>query len=161
MLAIVSCLHSCFYPAAIMSLPPAAADVIRTMYDAINRRDLDAAIACVDEDCRYEDLNFPKPFIGREAVRGLFAEFCEGMPGDLMFAIDDLAGDDRAVGALWHLELGGVAFPNSRGASFYRISETTGKLCFARDLVEPPFKPGKAVLPIIKLVIPIVRRIRK
>ena len=96
-----------------------------------------------------------------DLVRGLFAEFCEGMPEDLTFAIDELAGDDRAVGVMWHLELGGIAFPNSRGASFYRISEGSGKLCFARDVVEPPFKPGKAVLPIIKLVIPLVRRFLK
>ena len=136
-----------------------AADVIQTMYAAINRRDLEAAIACVDADCRYEDLNFPQPLIGRAAVRELFAEFCQGMPEDLTFAIDDIAGDDRAVGVLWHLDLGGIPFPNSRGASFYRISDTTGQLCFARDLVEPPFKPGKAVLPLIKFIIPIVRRV--
>jgi len=140
---------------------PRACRLVRTMYDAINRRDLDAAIACVDDDCRYEDLNFPEPFVGRAAVRGLFAEFCEGMPEDLAFAIDEIAGDDRAAGAIWHLELGGIAFPNSRGASFYRISSETGKLCFARDAVEPPLKPGKAVLPIIKLVLPLVRRFLK
>ena len=41
------------------------------MYDAINRRDVEAALAFVDDDILYEDFNFPVPFKGKERVRKL------------------------------------------------------------------------------------------
>lgn len=139
-----------------------AHETIRALYDAINRRDLDAAMEYVDEACVYEDLNFPQPFQGKAAVRRLFEESCQNVPADLQFVIDELTtGDAQSVGLLWHVELDGIPFPNGRGASFYRISDTSGKLVFARDLVEPPLKPGKLSFAIIRLVTPLVRRLLK
>ncbi|MEM9218072.1 MAG: nuclear transport factor 2 family protein [Cyanobacteria bacterium P01_F01_bin.150] len=133
--------------------------VVQSIYDAINRRDIAGAIAHVDEDCLYEDLNFPSPFKGKAAVEELFTKSCSGIPDDLLFIIDDITtGDAQSVGILWHVELGGIPFPNGRGASFCKISDTTGKLIFARDLVEPPFKPGHISFFLIRLVTPIVRR---
>ena len=38
---------------------------MRGMYDAINRRDVAAALEFVDDDILYEDFNFPKPFRGK------------------------------------------------------------------------------------------------
>jgi len=128
-----------------------ASDVIQSLYDAINRRDIEAAIEYVDEACVYEDLNFPQPFQGKDAVRELFSESCQSVPDDLQFVIDEITtGDRNSVGVLWHVEIAGIPFPNGRGTSFYRLSETTGKLIFARDLVEPPLKPGKFSLYIIR-----------
>ncbi len=95
-------------------------------------------------------------------MRQLLEESCKGMPDELQFVIDDLTTGDRfAVGVLWHVELDGIPFPNGRGVSFYRFSEVTGKLVNARDLVEPPLKPGKAAFFIIRLVSPLVRRLLK
>ncbi len=133
-----------------------AANKIQAIYTAINHRDVAQAVTLIDEQCCYQDLNFADTFIGRTAVQGLFTESCQAMPEDLQFVIDDMAGDDMAVGVIWHIELDGVAFPNGRGISFYRFS-TSGKLIFARDCVEPTMKPGKAAFAIIRLVTPLVR----
>ena len=133
---------------------------IQSFYEAINRRDVNAAMEWVDDQCIYEDLNFSQPFEGKKAVRQLLEESCKGIPNELQFVIDDLTtGDCLAVGVLWHVELDGIPFPNGRGVSFYRFSEVTGKLVNARDLVEPPIKPGKASFFIIRLVSPLVRRL--
>jgi hypothetical protein len=116
----------------------------------------------IDDECVYQDLNFSQPFKGKEAVRQLLCESCEGIPDDLLFVIDDITqGDLLAVGILWHVELDGIPFPNGRGVSFYRFSAETGKLVLARDLVESPLKPGNAAFWLIRLVSPWVRRLLK
>ena len=130
---------------------------IRAIYAAINQRDVHRAIELIDQHCCYEDLNFSATFMGKAAVEGLFTESCESVPADLQFVIDDLAGDESAVGVTWHVELNGLPFPNGRGVSFYRFSAETGKLVFARDCVEPAIKPGKTAFAIIRWVTPLVR----
>ena len=141
---------------------PTAHKSIQSFYEAINRRDINAAMEWIDPQCIYEDLNFSQPFQGKKAVRGLLEESCKGIPNELQFVIDELTtGDCLAVGVLWHVELDGIPFPNGRGVSFYRFSEVTGKMVNARDLVEPPIKPGKASFFIIRLVSPLVRRLLK
>ncbi|NEQ98613.1 MAG: nuclear transport factor 2 family protein [Cyanothece sp. SIO2G6] len=137
----------------------AAHHVVEAMYDAINRRDLEAAMVYIDPDCVYQDLNFARPFVGKAAVRQLFNEFCQGLPDDLQLVIDDITcGDGPTVGILWHVELAGIPFPNGRGASFYRLSDQTGQIVLARDAVEPPLKLGHVAFWIIRLVTPLVRR---
>ncbi len=134
-----------------------AADRIQAIYTAINNRDVAQAVALIDTECCYEDLNFSATFIGKSSVEGLFTESCQSVPNDLKFVIDDIAGDDLAAGVTWHVELSGIAFPNGRGVSFYRFAQSNGKLIFARDCVEPPLKPGKAAFTIIRWVTPLVR----
>ena len=133
-----------------------AATKIQAIYTAINHRDIPQAVALIDEQCRYEDLNFSNTFIGKAAVEGLFAESSQAVPEDFQFVIDDIVGDDLAVGVTWHVELNNISFPNGRGVSFYRFS-SDGKLIYARDCVEPAIKPGKAAFAIIRLVTPLVR----
>ncbi|MEB3232919.1 MAG: nuclear transport factor 2 family protein, partial [Leptolyngbyaceae bacterium] len=147
-------------PTMAMSSPIGAAHhIVEAMYAAINRRDIDAAMAYIDPNCVYQDFNFSQPFIGRAAVRDLFTESCNGLPNDLLFVIDDIStGEGQAVGIIWHVELDGIPFPNGRGASFYRLSDTTGQIVLARDVVEPPLKPGHAAFFLIRLVTPLVRR---
>ncbi|MDJ0726181.1 MAG: nuclear transport factor 2 family protein [Prochloraceae cyanobacterium] len=136
-----------------------ADNTIRSIYEAIDRRDVDGAMEFIDDKCLYEDLNFPTPFQGKAAVRKLFTKSCENIPKDLLFVIDDLTSTDPlAVGVVWHVELNGIPIPNGRGVSFYRFSETTGKLIYARDIVEPPIKPGNVSFIIIRLISPLVRR---
>ena len=134
-----------------------ATHLIQAIYRAINHRDVSQAVTLIDADCVYEDLNFSATFMGRAAVEGLFSESCQAVPQDLQFVIDDIAGDEWAVGITWHVELDGIAFPNGRGVSFYRFSPESGKLIFARDCVEPPGKPGKAAFTMIRWVTPLVR----
>ena len=128
------------------------------MYDAINRRDVEAALAFVDDDILYEDFNFPVPFKGKERVRKLFEESCDGIPDDMLFIVDECTdGGGLSVGMTWYVELEGEPFPNARGASFYRIDPTSGKLVYARDVVEPPFKLGDVSFSIIRAVAPAVK----
>ena len=135
---------------------------ITALYEAINRRDVEGALVYVDEDCVYEDVNFPKPFLGVAEVRGFFAETCANVPEDLLFVIDDCAeGEGETVALLWHIELAGIPFPNGRGVGFYRFSTQTGKLVFARDISEPPLKLGRFALLIVRLVAPLGRRFLK
>ncbi|MDJ0601430.1 MAG: nuclear transport factor 2 family protein [Crocosphaera sp.] len=139
-----------------------AKDIIELIYQAINNRDIEQAIKWVDEDCVYEDVNFSKPFQGKNAVKHLFQESCDNVPDDLKFVVDEITtGDPLNVGVLWHVELDNIPIPNGRGVSFYRISETTGKLIFARDIVEPPLKPGKLSFFIIRLITPLIRTFLK
>lgn len=44
-----------------------------------------------------------------------------------------------------HVEVDGNEFPFSRGASFYELN-SEGQIVYARDLVEPAFKPGSSAL---------------
>lgn len=137
-----------------------AKNIIESIYHAINHRDIPAAMKWIDDDCIYQDLNFPHPFQGKEAVQQLFEESCQNVPNDLKFVIDEITeGDPLTVGVLWHVELDNIPFPNGRGVSFYRLSEKTGKLIFARDIVEPAIKPGKASFFIIRLVTPLIRKL--
>ncbi len=139
-----------------------AKEVIESIYQAINNRNIDTAIKWVDDACIYQDVNFSQSFEGKEAVKTLFQESCDNVPDDFKFVIDEITeGDPLKVGVLWHVELDNVSIPNGRGVSFYRISETTGKLIFARDIVEPPLKPGKVSFFIIRLITPLIRRFLK
>ena len=127
------------------------------MYAAINQRDVEGAIAHIDQNCLYQDLNFPKPFEGKAAIQEMFQDTLSRVPNDFKFAIDDIAGDDLAAGLTWHVELSGIAFPNTRGASFYRLSSDSNLIAFGRDVVESPIKPGKVAFAIIKAVTPLAR----
>ena len=118
-----------------------------------------AALEFVDDDILYEDFNFPNPWKGKAAVKKLFEESCDGIPDDMLFIIDECTdGGGMSVGMTWYVELEGEPFPNARGASFYRINPESGKLVYARDVVEPPFKLGDVSFSIIRAVAPLVKQ---
>lgn len=139
-----------------------ANEKITALYAAINRRDLDGAMAYVDDNCVYQDLNFPRAFSGKAAVRKLFEESIASVPNDFKFVIDEITtGDELSVGMTWHVELDGVVFPNTRGASFYKMSSESGLLIYGRDVVESPVKLGKVAFAIIRAVTPLARKFLK
>lgn len=70
------------------SLSSPAAQTIRTFYDAINRRDFDAAALLIADDCVYEDMVYEEPFVGKQKVNSFFKKICSNMPDDLEFIID-------------------------------------------------------------------------
>jgi hypothetical protein len=147
------------FPRVASSAKVSAETTVRGMYDAINRRDVEAALAFVDDDILYEDFNFPKPFRGKAAVRKLFEESCDGIPDDMLFIVDECTdGGGIGVGMTWYVELEGEPFPNARGASFYRVDPVSGKLVYARDVVEPPAKLGDVSFSIIRAVAPLVKK---
>lgn len=43
-----------------------ASEVVRSFYGGINRRDLPSVEFLIAENCVYEDLVFPRPFVGRK-----------------------------------------------------------------------------------------------
>ena len=45
-----------------------AAELVREFYAAINRREIVQIGDLFAEDCVYEDLVFPKPFVGRKVM---------------------------------------------------------------------------------------------
>lgn len=56
---------------AVVASPPAleqdsAAEVVRRFYGGINSQDLSAVEGLIADKCVYEDLIFPRPFVGRE-----------------------------------------------------------------------------------------------
>ena len=129
---------------------------MRSMYEAINDGDHGKAKELLADGVLYEDLNFAHAFSGREAVGELFRESVESCPDGMRFIIDDATGDDTAVGISWHVELDGIFFPNTRGASFYKVDED-GKLVYARDIVENPVKLGSVAFALLRLLTPLVR----
>jgi hypothetical protein len=64
-----------------------APSVIRAFYDAINARDLDAALACIDEECVYEDMIYAAPFEGKAAVAAHFRNVFAALPPDMAFVV--------------------------------------------------------------------------
>ena len=130
---------------------------MRAFYEAVNAKQLEQALSYVDDACRYEDLNFPLPFCGKEAVRELLSESIASLPGDFSFVIDDVAPGPHSCGVTWHVELSSVPFPFGRGVSFVRLSPT-GKLLFVRDIPEPSVKPGAIALRLITVLSSLLRR---
>jgi len=136
---------------------------VRAFYDGVNRRDLAAVEPLIAEGCVYEDLVFPRPFVGRERIIGFFGEFMGTISADLQFVIDDISAEDSAaVGVTWHLEWRGRPFPFSRGCSFYRLLESEHEqqpqIVYGRDCVEPAVKPGDLALVIVRGVTWILER---
>jgi hypothetical protein len=64
-----------------------APSVIRAFYAAINARDLDAALACIDEECVYEDMIYAAPFEGKAAVAAHFRNVFAALPPDMAFVV--------------------------------------------------------------------------
>ncbi|KAF6159688.1 hypothetical protein GIB67_029946 [Kingdonia uniflora] len=129
------------------------ADVVKRFYGGINSRDISLVEDLIAENCVYEDLVFPRPFVGRKAILDFFNKFVDAISGDLQFVIDDISDEDSfAVGVTWHLEWKGRPFPFSKGCSFYRLELVNGRkqIIYARDSVEPSIKPGETALVAIR-----------
>lgn len=140
-----------------------AESVVRGMYEAINDRDADAALQFVDQNCLYEDLNFPEPKRGIKQVEELFRSSCDQIPKGMDFVVDEITEgggkNSKSVGVVWHVEINGSPFPNTRGCSFYRISAESNKLVYARDVVESPLKPGDAAFSLLKVLVPLYMKL--
>ena len=132
-----------------------ASAVVRNFYGGINAHDVDSVQYLIADNCVYEDLVFPQPFVGRKEILEFFKKFTNSTSKDLQFVIDDLSTEDSSsVGVTWHLEWKGKAFPFSKGCSFYRLEMINGRrqITYGRDCVEPAIKPGDATLTVIRSV---------
>jgi hypothetical protein len=61
--------------------------VARAFYAAVNARDLDAALACVDDDMLYEDMIYAAPFEGKSAVAAHLRNVFAALPSDFAFVV--------------------------------------------------------------------------
>ncbi|RDX95849.1 Peptidyl-prolyl cis-trans isomerase FKBP53 [Mucuna pruriens] len=137
------------------SVVDSASAVVRNFYGGINAHDVDSVQYLIAENCVYEDLVFPRPFVGRKEILEFFKKFTNSTSKDLQFVIDDLSTEDSSsVGVIWHLEWKGKPFPFSKGCSFYRLEVINGRrqITYGRDSVEPAIKPGDATLAAIRSV---------
>ncbi|GAU14093.1 hypothetical protein TSUD_169180 [Trifolium subterraneum] len=73
-----------------------ASNVVRNFYDGINSHDVDSVQYLIAENCVYEDLVFPSPFVGRKEIIEFFKKFTESTSIDLQFVIDDLSTEDSS-----------------------------------------------------------------
>lgn len=151
---------------AVVASPPeverdSAAEVVRRFYGGINGQDISAVEGLIADKCVYEDLIFPRPFVGREAILDFFKKFNDIIGTDLRFVIDDISEEDSSgVGVTWHLEWKGKPFPFSKGCSFYRLEVIDGKrqIIYGRDSVEPALKPGETALVAIRGLVRLLQR---
>lgn len=63
-----------------------ASEVVRNFYGGINARDMGSVQDLIAENCVYEDLIFPRPFVGRKVIYTI--SFCNRNPEK------QLSGDD-------------------------------------------------------------------
>lgn len=105
----------------------------RAFFDAWNRRDMDAAMAHVADDCHYDDFSFVRPHEGKTEVRRLFENVARRAPG-VTFRILRITGD-RDVGAHWEILLDGRP-TGRRGVSYYAFDDDD-RLVWALDAADP------------------------
>lgn len=71
-------------------------------FDALNRRDLTAAIDLFSDDCRYNNLAMEQGAQGKGSLSGFFQATMSSVPEGATFVIDDMTqGDSSKVGVVW------------------------------------------------------------
>ncbi|CAJ1966468.1 unnamed protein product [Cylindrotheca closterium] len=110
-------------------------------FQAWNERDIDRACSVFVDHVKYDDTQFPAPFMGREKLNAHLTTCSECMLPSMSFEVDDtIDGGDKFM-TRWHVDNNGDAMPFSRGCSFYNIKG--GKIITGVDVVEPAvFKLG-------------------
>ncbi|WVZ18080.1 hypothetical protein V8G54_005402 [Vigna mungo] len=153
------------------SIVDSASAVVRNFYGGINAHDVDSVQYLIAENCVYEDLVFPQPFVGRKEILEFFKKFTNSTSKDLQFVIDDLSTKDpSSVGVIWHL---GVCPFSLKGGTMgaqdlknkadivrklmekgyqVKMNLTFCENRYGRDCVEPAIKPGDATLIVIRSV---------
>ena len=94
------------------------------------------------DSIRYEDFNYPEPFVGKPAVLEFVTAF--DIP-NVEFVPLKISDGDRAVCFTWKVVVNGQDGPS--GISFYEV-DGDGKVCFIRDIPAPSprgFRPAAAL----------------
>lgn len=157
LLSLVPSLGSSANVAKTTSKQSSSACIVQNYFDAWNRRDMEAALECLDDNCVYqtEDPVFVGTLNGKEEMREHLIQNANVLPSAAKIVLDDLAVDTRngasaeTIGTRWHLEVNGVALPNLQGCSMYTIDPDTGKIKTALDITEAPVKLPNQALPFL------------
>ncbi|KAJ8608728.1 hypothetical protein CTAYLR_009664 [Chrysophaeum taylorii] len=132
-----------------LALQPSSGNAVRAYFEAWNRRDMEAAVACFAEDATYEDTQYAGAFRGKAALRAHLLRVAAALPESFEFVVDGLADAGDTVGVRWHVESNGKALPFARGCSMYECDDG-GLIVSGFDVPEPaPFKPGDAGLALL------------
>ena len=110
-------------------------------FEAWNQRDMKKAVSIFADNVEYDDLAFPKPFVGKEKLEAHLLVCAECFPPSFSFVVDDKADAGDKLMVRWHVENNGDELPFTRGCSYYEIED--GKIAKGIDAIEPAvFKTG-------------------
>ncbi|KXZ48621.1 hypothetical protein GPECTOR_26g524 [Gonium pectorale] len=138
-------------PLGAVPVVPNAPAAARSLFAALNRRDVSAVLGLLAEDVVYENLGSAVSLRGRTDVGRFYLEALAGLPEEAVFVLEGAGGDAAAesdgggmpmlqAGVAWHLELNGVPVPLSRGVGVYRADPRTGRLARVVDSPEHTVK---------------------
>ncbi|GLC42560.1 hypothetical protein PLESTB_001114000 [Pleodorina starrii] len=139
--------------------PPVVANAqsaARSLFAALNQRDVSAVLSLLADDVQYENLGSSTVLRGRAAVGRFYLEALAALPEDAVFVLEGPGGpstdpwvDDEAAGAggpilqagmAWRVELDGRVVPLSRGVGVYWADPRTGRLARIWDNPEHTVK---------------------
>ncbi|KAH9305871.1 hypothetical protein KI387_010275, partial [Taxus chinensis] len=123
----------------------AAADIVYSLYAAINRKDVDLLSSLLAEGCTLNCMLFFQPFGGKQTVVGFMRDLMEAMAPGMLFVIDDtIEGNSHKVIVMWHLEWNQIKLPFSKGCSLHICKNFHGILLISDTQVftESPIKLG-------------------
>lgn len=115
-----------------------AADLVAYLWLEVNGSDTERALEMFDDDIKYEDFNFPSPFVGKDQVRDFLKEF--DIPG-IKFIPEKISEGVNRCCFTWRVKIGD-ADAETRGISFYETNEQGTKVTYVRDIAEPLIKPA-------------------
>ncbi|PNH06679.1 hypothetical protein TSOC_006897 [Tetrabaena socialis] len=133
-----------------------------SLFAALNRRDVSAVLSLLAEDVSYENLGSSTQLRGRSDVGRFYLEALAALPAEAVFVLEgaegggsaggtDVGGGVLQAGVAWHLELGGVAAPLSRGVGVYWAHPSSGRL---RRIVDAPEHTVKQAAPALSHWVP-------
>jgi len=93
------------------------------------------ALGLFADEIRYEDFNYPKPFLGKAAVTEFVTAF--DIPG-IEFIPERISEGARGCCFTWKVKVNGADGPS--GISFYEVDQR-GRVAFIRDIPAPSIKP--------------------
>ncbi len=132
-----------------------ASDLVTFLWKEVNGSDKDLVLSLFSDDIVYEDLNFAKPFIGKEEVKEFISEF--DFPG-IKFIPERISDGRLACCFTWRVELAGVQ-GYTRGISYYETNTEGTLVKYIRDIPEPAIKPAP-LQEIASLINPGLRRFK-
>ena len=100
----------------------ACAPPVRSLFDALNRRDVSALLGLLAEGATYDSLAASVGVQGREAVARFYLDALSGLPEEAVFALDDTTdGGGTQVGIAWWACLGTNQRTAARGHPLTRV----------------------------------------
>lgn len=116
--------------------PVSASDLVQYLWIEAQGQDKGEFLGLTADDMVYEDLNYDKPFYGKQEIAKFLDEF--NFPG-INFVPEKVSDGIEACCFTWRVELAGVS-QATRGISFYQLNSRK-ELSYLRDIPEPVIKP--------------------